>query len=86
MIPDEKTMRLCRQVERALSMTLPGECGDEVLSDLSVISVTPAPGASRLLVTVMLPKGADVLDVLQRLDRARGFLRWRPTTQTGLGW
>ncbi len=75
MIPDEKTMRLCRQVERALSMALPGECGDELLSGLTVMSVTPAEGTSRLLVTVSLPEGANPLDVLLRLEKARGFLR-----------
>ena len=74
-IPDEKTLRLCRQAERALAMTLSGECGDEVLSALPVVSVTPAPNASRLLVTVALPDGASPTDVLHRLERARGFLR-----------
>jgi len=75
---DAKTMRLCRQVEETLSLALAGECGDEVLSDLVVESVVPAPDPSRLLVTVAPGPGAeprDPLVVLERLGRAKGFFR-----------
>lgn len=50
--PDRKTLQLCRQVERTLSMVL-GDAGeDELLLSLRVVSVVPAPNASQLLVTV----------------------------------
>jgi hypothetical protein len=52
---DRKTKQLCRQVFQAVSLALAGECDDEVLRDLTVESVTPAPNASRLLVCVALP-------------------------------
>jgi hypothetical protein len=42
-------------VFQALSLALAGECDDDVLRDLTVESVTPAPNASRLLVCVALP-------------------------------
>lgn len=52
---DRKTKQLCRQVFQAISLALAGECDDEVLRELTVESVTPAPNASRLLVCVALP-------------------------------
>ena len=75
-IADHKTLRLCRQVEKALGLTRSGECGDEVLQNLAVLSVEPAPTASRLLVTFGAPAGAvDLLDILERLGRVQGRLR-----------
>lgn len=50
--PDRKTMQLCRQVERILSQVLGGEIDDEVLLSVNVVSVTPAPDAGQLCVTV----------------------------------
>lgn len=74
---DHKTAQLCRQVFRALSLAL-GECGDDLLRELVVVEVRPAPDAGRLLVTVT-PSAAgdplDLLDLLGRLDRAGGRLR-----------
>jgi len=46
-VSNRKALQLCRQVERALSVALEGE----LLRDLSVRSVLPAPDSSRLLVT-----------------------------------
>ena len=77
--PDHKTMQLCRAAERALSLALAGECGDDVLRLLYVASVLPAPDASRLLVCVVLPRGSNdavtMEDVLSRLARVHGLLR-----------
>lgn len=73
----QKTAQLCRQVFRAVSLAL-GACGDDVLRELGVVDVEPAPDASRLLVRVSIPApGAQVTlpDVLARLERAGGFLR-----------
>jgi len=72
-----KTLQLCREVERTLSAVLAGECGDEVLRELMVVSVVPAPNAGRLVVTVALPRSAEVSveEVLQRLLSQSGRLR-----------
>jgi ribosome-binding factor A len=73
----QKTAQLCRQVFRAVSLALE-ECGDDVLRELSVVDVEPAPDASRLLVRVSVPVAGGELalpEVLARLGRAGGFLR-----------
>jgi ribosome-binding factor A len=76
---DHKTAQLCRQVFRAVSLAL-GECADDVLRELVVHDVEPAPDASRVLVRVGFsaaapPTLAGVADVLGRLGEASGFLR-----------
>ena len=76
--PDYKTAALCKQVRRAVSLTLSGECGDPVLQELMVDEVLPAPNAGRMLVRVMLRVRADgpgMIDVLQRLAKVEGLLR-----------
>jgi hypothetical protein len=70
-----KTLQLCRQVQRALNYAL-GECGDDLLTGLYVMSIEPAPSASRLLVTVQpLDEGADPIDILQHVGFVMGQLR-----------
>jgi ribosome-binding factor A len=76
--PGRKGLQLCGQVARTLAAVLAGECADELLRDLVVESVTPAPNAGRLLVTVALAPSADpgLADrAAERLERARGRLR-----------
>ena len=68
---DRKTLQLCRQVQRALA----GECGDEVLRDVSVDSVEPAGGAGHLLVIVSVPRLWPVIEVVARLNDRAGKLR-----------
>jgi ribosome-binding factor A len=72
-----KTLQLCREVERTLSAVLGGECDDDLLRELLVVSVVPAPNAGRLLVTVARPASvADPAeDVLRRLLGVSGRLR-----------
>ena len=72
-----KTLQLCRQAQRAISLALAGECDDEVLRRLYVDSVTPAPDASRLMVCVIVPRHVEgaVEDVLWSLERVKGLLR-----------
>lgn len=73
-----KARQLSRQVAETLDAVLAGDTGDEVLRALRVVSATPAPDASRLLVTVAPRPPADRLDpaeVLARLARASGWLR-----------
>jgi ribosome-binding factor A len=76
---DRKASQLCRQV----AVTLDGvfaDCGDLVLQNLHVASVSPFPDGSRLLVTVAwadgLPArvGAPAV-VLDHLNHASGHLR-----------
>lgn len=50
--PDRKTLQLCSQVQRTLDLVLSGDLDDDRLRDLYVAQVTPAPDATRLLVTV----------------------------------
>ena len=76
---DHKTAQLCRQVFRAVSMAL-AQCGDDVLRELIVHDVQPAPDASRLLVRVAFSTGvpggvAGLGALLARLDDASGFVR-----------
>ncbi len=47
-VSNRKALQLCRQVERTLTIALEGE----VLRELTVESVLPAPDSSRLLITL----------------------------------
>ena len=72
-------MQLCRQVEQTLSLVLSGECENEVLQSLLVESVTPAPNASQLLVTVRQMDGDEPVstpEILVRLGEVAGQLRF----------
>ena len=72
-----KTLQLCRQVADTLNLVLSGECADEYLQGLQVVSVTPAPNAAQLLVVVCPSTGAtlDPVAVLEHLASANGRLR-----------
>jgi ribosome-binding factor A len=72
-VANRKTLQLCRQVERILSGILEGE----VLRDLSVHSVLPAPDSSRLLATVVFHGRETVAtpDILAALQQAHARLR-----------
>jgi ribosome-binding factor A len=71
-----KALQLCREAERTLSAVLAGECDDDVLRELAVLSVVPAPNAGRLLVTVALSSaGVPVEEALRRLLAVSGRLR-----------
>lgn len=75
--PDHRDLALCRQVQRTLSLSL-AQCHDEVLQNLYVQQVVPAPDSTRLLVLVWFttPGAAvPITDLLSRLDRVHGFLR-----------
>jgi ribosome-binding factor A len=72
-----KALQLCREVERTLSAVLSGECDDDLLRELIVLSVVPAPNAVRLLVSVSLPAsaGVPVEEAQRRLLGVAGRLR-----------
>ena len=55
-----KAAQLCRQAMQALSLAL-ADSSDDLLRELTVICVDPAPDASRLLVT-LAQHGADLLE------------------------
>ena len=76
---DRKAWQLCRQVAVTLDKVL-AECGDSVLRDLHVVSVTPFPDSSRLLVTLTSiddrPGGViGAGSVLNHLEHATGHFR-----------
>jgi ribosome-binding factor A len=72
-----KAFQLCHQVADTLNLVLSGEFGDE-LRDVRVVSVSPAPDASQLLV-LLVPaiEGAnvDANAIAVRLAAATGRLR-----------
>src|SRR5262245_13118588 len=72
-----KTQQLCGQVAEALNYAFAGVCNDDVLRELAVVAVQPAPDESRLLVTVgpTLPGPCDAAQVMARLQQALGTLR-----------
>ena len=70
-----KALQLCRQVQRALSYAL-GETGDDMLLELYVESVEPAPNDKRMMVTVSsMSNDCDPVEVLSRLQFATPLLR-----------
>lgn len=74
--PDRKTYQLCKQALRSLTIALAGECNDELLREVIVDSVTPAPDASRLLVTVIpTTTSVDTQAVLDSLQAHKPQLR-----------
>ena len=76
---DRKAKQLCRQVAETLEMVLSGECRDELLQSLHVLSVEPAPNASRLLVTLCADVAEDRFDhqaILGLLSDQAGRLRY----------
>ncbi len=74
-----KARQLCGQAAEILNEVLAGQCGDDALRSLYVVSVVPAPDVGRLLVTVAgLPGVGEDLDpsqVIERLQHASGRLR-----------
>src|SRR5262249_35734345 len=75
-VPNRKALQLCDQVAQTLGFVLVGECGDDLLRDLVVEAVVPAPNSAHLLVTVAMPAdGPDPARVLEHLQAAMGMLR-----------
>jgi hypothetical protein len=54
-----KARQLCKQVERAVTIALAGECESAVLVGATVAAVEPAPDAGRLRVSIVLAPGKD---------------------------
>lgn len=76
--PGRKARQLGKQVGETLDSVLAGESGDEILGNLRVVSVVPAPDASRLLVTLRALPPIDTMDpnlIFARLAKASSWLR-----------
>lgn len=71
---DRKERQLCRQVREAIGEAL-SSLDDDVLMDVWVCDVTPAPDASRLAVLVRGPRDRPPEQVKERLERVSGYLR-----------
>src|SRR5215472_7103802 len=72
--PGRKLLQLCGQVARTLNGAF-ADSGDEILRDLAVVQVTPAPNSTRLLVTVGAAGSGRVENpdqALERLHQAAG--------------
>jgi ribosome-binding factor A len=72
-VSNRKALQLCRQVERALSVALEGD----ILRDLTIASVVPAPDSSRLMVTFVF-HGSEPLaaaDIVTALKEQHARLR-----------
>ncbi|WP_152049426.1 ribosome-binding factor A [Tautonia marina] len=73
-----KAMQLCSQVQRTVEQVILGDLDDEVLRNLCVLAVEPAPDESRLLVTVG-PFASNVeinpIQVMEHLGAASAHIR-----------
>jgi ribosome-binding factor A len=72
---NRKAKQLCRQVAETLGLVLTGDTSDDLLAELSVVSVVPAPDSSRLLVTVVTHAASDREEIERRLAHHGGRLR-----------
>ena len=76
--PDYRGRSLCRQAQEAVALALADVDGDERLDGAWVSSVDPAPGAERLLVSVVLPtkaRAAEAEAALAALVAMKPWLR-----------
>jgi ribosome-binding factor A len=76
-VANRKALLLCAEAERTLAAVLAG-CGDDVLRNLLVASVKPAPTSARLLASVYSAapmEGVNAAAIILRLERAKGMLR-----------
>jgi ribosome-binding factor A len=75
---NRKALQLCAQVAETLSLVLQGECDDDVLRDLMVLAVVPAPDSTQLLVTLGPAPGANDWNagqIMEHVHKAHGKLR-----------
>ena len=73
-VSNRKALQLCGQIAKTLRLVL-WECGDDVLRELAVEAVQPAPTSVRLLVSLSTPDGLDQALARQRIEKAAGLLR-----------
>jgi ribosome-binding factor A len=73
-VTNRKALQLCGQIARTLSLVL-SESGDDVLRELAVETVQPAPTSARLLITLSLLDGVDASAAIHCIERSGGWLR-----------
>jgi ribosome-binding factor A len=75
--PIRKVLQLCSEVAKTVGYALAWDARDDLLSNLIVEAVVPAPDSTRLLVTVGFQGSAAVRpeQILERLRAATGKLR-----------
>lgn len=73
--PDRKLFQLCRQVARAVELGIGGLPQADALIGVTVHCVTPAPNASRLMVTAEVTDESQRLVAKSALDAYSGRLR-----------
>jgi ribosome-binding factor A len=61
--PDHRVHSLCRQAQEALVLALDESSRDPRLGSAWVLSVEPAPGPERLLVSIVLAGAASAADI-----------------------
>lgn len=71
---ERKERQLCRQVQEAVSEALAG-IDDDVLLDVWVCNVEPAPDAGRLAIILEAPARIAPDEVLVRIEKFAGYLR-----------
>jgi len=69
-----KDLQVCRQVFDALSYAL-AELDDPLIAELALVSVVPAPNASRVQVNFVARAAVDVGEALARLSALAPSLR-----------
>lgn len=70
----KKELQICRQAFEAISLAF-ATLNDETWLDVEVVGVYPAPDASRLSISVRVPRATDAERLLERLARIDGYLR-----------
>ncbi|MFO0614929.1 MAG: ribosome-binding factor A [Polyangiaceae bacterium] len=69
-----REQQLCREAFEAIGFAL-ASLDDATWLDVTVVSVEPAPDASRLAVRVRVGESLDTEAVLEKLERIGGYLR-----------
>ncbi|MCC7293640.1 MAG: ribosome-binding factor A [Phycisphaerales bacterium] len=75
---NRKTLQLCKQVARALTLSLADECMDPGFRAIQIAAVLPAPDSTHLAVCVQLDSEDNSCvpsEVIARLREAAGFFR-----------
>lgn len=72
-----RAQQYCKAVHRALEAGLASDCGDERLKSLTILSVEPLPGGSKLIVILAAPitDRLAMKTLEQTLQKASGLLR-----------
>ncbi len=74
-VANRKALQLCSQVQSLLNVKL-GMCGNDILRELFVESVIPAPDSSQLLVSLHLPEDIALSAASAAIEGAAGMLRF----------